>query len=231
MRSVSSRSFQAIQAVIFDMDGLLLDTERLFMSAYQQAANELGVDFPEELYQQMIGHRADSSQQILRDHAVVGEHADEIIDTARRYYYTAIETKGIPLRPGVEETVAYCESEGLPMAVATSTHKGLALTKLKLVGLLDRFTGVVSGDEVEYGKPAPDIYIAAGKMLGVDITNCLVLEDSPPGLKAARAAGALAIFIPDLLPENDDTRAIAKHVYYSLTDFLEAFKRQRSQPE
>ncbi|WOO41262.1 HAD family phosphatase [Rubellicoccus peritrichatus] len=224
---MSSNSFQAIQAVIFDMDGLLLDTERLFMAAYQQAANELGLDFPEELYQSMIGHRADSSQQILRDGIAVGEHADEIIDAARRYYYTAIETKGIPLRPGVEETIEYCEREGLPMAVATSTHKALALIKLKHVGLLDRFTAVVSGDEVEHGKPAPDIYLAAGKLLDIDITRCVVLEDSPPGLKAARAAGALAIFIPDLLPDSDDTRAIAKHVYYSLNDFLEAFKKGR----
>lgn len=219
--------FSKIQAVIFDMDGLLLDTERLFLKAYQQAANELGIDLPESLYLNMLGHRADASQSILRQGLATGAPIEEIIDYARRYYYRAIEQDGIPLRPGAVETVAYCRQQELPIAVATSTHRALAHTKLERAGLLKCFQAVVSGDEVEHGKPAPDIYLAAAQQLSTPPSGCLVLEDSPPGLQAARAASTQPVLIPDLYIHNSETEQFAAAVYTSLNHFLESFSAAR----
>ncbi len=217
-------NFPPVKAVIFDMDGLLLDTERLFKNAYMMAANEFGLDFPEEIYHRMIGHRADASQAILRENFSQDAPIEEIIDAARRYYYTLIEKGGIPLRPGVAETLDYFDGLELPMALATSTHRELALAKLRSVHLLNRFTAVVSGDEVEHGKPAPDIYLEAGQRVCTPPENCLVLEDSPTGLKAAHAAGMIAVHVPDLLPPTEETQAIAFAAFESLTDFLQAYR-------
>lgn len=216
--------FPPIKAVIFDMDGLLLDTERIFMSAYQMAANELGYDLSEKVYTKMIGHRADSSQAILRASFDADAPVDEIIDSARRYYYTLLEKGGIPLRPGVEAVLDYFSALDIPMAVATSTHRDLALTKLKSVHLLNRFTAVVSGDEVENGKPAPDIYLEAARLVDTLPAQCLVLEDSPTGLRAAHAAGMVPVHIPDLQPSTSLTESIAFAVFPSLIDFLTAYK-------
>lgn len=222
---------KSLQAVVFDMDGLMLDTERLFRRAYQQAAMENGYHLPDELYARMIGHRADSSQRILREGLGEAAPCDEIIEGARRHYYQLIERGGIPLRPGLLELLDYLEEESLPRAVATSTHYELACIKLKAVGLLSRFSGVVSGDQVPHGKPAPDIYLEAAKLLGVDPTHTLALEDSPAGLTSAHRAGMVAFLIPDLMEPDESITSIADGIFPGLLEvksYLQEVRSKRS---
>lgn len=218
-----SPDFRKVRAIIFDMDGLLLDTERLFLKAYTQAANELGVDLPEALYLQMVGHRADASQAILKAGLPDSAPVQEIIDSARRTYFSLLE-KGVPLRPGALAVLEYCNQRQLPLAVATSTHHALATSKLERAGLLDLFVSVISGDQVEMGKPAPDVYLKAADTLSIPPKECLVLEDSPPGIQSAKAANTMAVLIPDLIPVNDDSRRDAAVVFESLVQFLHMFR-------
>ncbi len=209
------------------MDGLMLDTERLFRRAYQQAAMEVGVHFPDELYAEMIGHRADSSQRILREGLGPGVPHEEIIEGARRHYYALLEKDGVPVRPGLLETLDYLDEVSMPRAVATSTHAGLTQSKLTAAGLSARLPVVVSGDQVENGKPSPDIYLRAAELLELDPIHCLVLEDSATGLEGAHRAGMMPVLIPDLREPTDRMREHAACIYSSLHDFAEAFRRGR----
>lgn len=216
-----------VRGVIFDMDGLLLDTERLFKRAYQKAATQHGIVLDDEIYDQMIGLRSDASQRVLREQLGPEAPSAAIIEGARHNYYMQIEEEGIPLRPGVPEFFSYIEELGFPKAVATSTHHELAMIKLRVVGLIDRVVGVVSGDQVAHGKPEPDIYLEAAKLIGLPPEDCLALEDSPPGVVAARKAGCVTVMVPDLQAPNDITRSMANFIYDSLFDVMAALKAAR----
>ncbi len=217
-----------VQGVIFDMDGLLLDTERLFKKAYQRSASQHGIVLEDSVYDMMIGLRSDASQRVLREQLGPNAPSAAIIEGARHYYYMQIEEEGIPLRPGVLEMFDYVESLGFPMAVATSTHHELAMIKLRVVGLLERVVGIVSGDQVAKGKPEPDIFLAAAKLIGVPPENCLALEDSPPGVIAARKAECVTIMVPDLQAPNAVTRSMANFIHASLHEVVEALKEARA---
>ncbi|MBC2596218.1 HAD family phosphatase [Ruficoccus amylovorans] len=219
--------FKHIRGVIFDMDGLMLDTERLFRRAYQQAAMEVGVDFPDELYAAMIGHRADSSQRIMREGLGADAPCEEIIEGARRHYYALLEKGGVPIRPGLLDTLDYLDEISLPRAVATSTHEGLSRSKLTATGLIKRLPVIVSGDQVPNGKPAPDIYLRAAELLGLAPEDCLVLEDSPTGLEGAYRAGMMPVLIPDLQTPTALMREQAAFIFPSLREFAAAFRQGR----
>ncbi|MGE9293577.1 MAG: HAD family hydrolase [Puniceicoccales bacterium] len=219
--------FKHIRGVIFDMDGLMLDTERLFRQAYQQAAMEVGVDFPDALYASMVGRRADTSQRILREGLGPDAPHEDIIEGARRHYYTLLEKGGVPIRPGLLITLNYLDEVEMPRAVATSTHSGLTASKLTGSGLIKYFTVVVSGDQVEHGKPAPDIYLRAAELMGVEPEHCVVLEDSAAGLEGSHRAGMMPVLIPDLLEPTAAMQEHAAHIFPSLTEFAAAFRRER----
>lgn len=222
------RKLKTVKAVVFDMDGLMLDTERLFRRAYQQAAMENGYDLSDELYARMIGHRADSSHRILREGLGESAPCDDIIEGARRHYYQLIERGGIPLRPGLIELLDYLDQESLPRAVATSTHYELACIKLKAVGLLPRFFGVVSGDQVKHGKPAPDIYLEAARLLSVEPGETLALEDSAAGLTSAHRAGMITFLIPDLMVPDEKTTRMANAVFSGLLEVKSCLQEARA---
>lgn len=222
-----STRMRSCKAILFDMDGLMLDTERIYMRAYQQAGLEHGLVIADDLYLEMIGFRANASHEILRRGLGPGAPIEEIIEAARRHYYAQIERNGVPLRPGLKELLDYLHGEKLPLAVATSTHYDLARRKLEAVGLLKSFVGIVSGDQVPQGKPAPDIFLAASKLVGCPISECLVLEDSPIGVQAAHESGAYVVLIPDLKHPTREMRALADEIYPSLDAFLREFRNQR----
>lgn len=207
-----------IQGVVFDMDGLLLDTERIYRVLFQALTREHGYELSDAGYLRMVGHRIDTSKAVLAEEIGTWEPVDAIFDELTARYHHFIATEPVPTRPGARELIDLLRQRGIPLALATSTHRHLTDAKLRNAGLSDVFALSVCGDEVTRGKPHPDPYLKAVSGLGLRPEQALALEDSPTGLTAAATAGLFTILVPDLLPATEHTRAIAGMVLPSLTE-------------
>jgi HAD superfamily hydrolase (TIGR01509 family) len=192
------------QAVLLDMDGLLLDSEMVYRQLWHQAVADQGLDLAPVGYDQFVGQPVGACDRLL-------SQALPTLDLVafRRWvndgWRQRLASGDLPVKPGVAALLDRLDQIGLPRLVVTSTARPMAVAKLRAVGLADRLPGLVTGDEVVNGKPAPDIYLEAARRLAVDPARCLALEDSPNGMRAARAAGCHAIMVPDLIacPEPD----------------------------
>lgn len=212
---------QDLRAVVFDMDGLLLDSEAIFKLAWKHAAGVGGYDLPDDVFYRMIGRTREDSNRILVEAfggKCVPENFSHEVDTFHDRY---VRENGIPLKAGVEEILDWCDARGLPRAVATSTYEPLATPRLAETGLLPRFSIAVFGDHVSRGKPNPDIYLRAAERLGVEPSQCLALEDSYNGVRAARAAGMTIYMVPDLLRPTAEMVETAHGIFPSLHAVVE----------
>lgn len=202
-----SRHPRRPQAVIFDMDGLMLDTEPLAARAWIDAAQALGVPFDEAVNPRLIGRNFPDCRTIIGEHHGDGYPVDELMRAWHGAYDAIVEREGLAFKPGLLELLAWLEATAIPKAVATSTRRSRAEAKLARTGLLPRFATLVGGDEIARGKPAPDIFLEAAARLAVDPAACTVLEDSEPGMRGAIAAGMAAIMVPDLLGPSESLLA------------------------
>lgn len=197
-----------IKGVIFDMDGLMFDTERLSKQGWLAAAEQLDYPITEEMIDHIRGTNTAYSKQLFLE--TYGTAVD--YDLARKartdYVNEIIHKKGVPIKKGLKELLSYLNNNHIPCAVATSTHRKLATEYLKMAGVYDSFTEVIFGDEVSRGKPDPEIFLKAADKLGVSPKECIVLEDSPHGIRAGFAAGASVVAIPDLTPITGEMRSL-----------------------
>jgi HAD superfamily hydrolase (TIGR01509 family) len=187
-----------VEAVLFDMDGLLLDTEVIYIEAMQQAARSLDREMALDFCHSMVGVPERECSRMIEAYYGQGFSIEEF---RGRFYglLRGLLEAGIPLKAGVVELLDFLADRGLPLAVATSSARSTAERHLAKAGLLDRFTALATRDDVEHPKPHPDIYLEAARRLGVPSERCIAFEDSNIGLEAAHAAGAMAFMVPDLL--------------------------------
>lgn len=209
---------QAFAALLFDMDGLMIDTEALSAQAWRQAGEKLGITLPETVLAGMVGLASDRCADYLQQTLPALDTRD-LLQAARQLYHRALYEAPIPLKPGIESLLQWCEARQVPRAVATATQRQLADIKLSLSGLAPYFRHSVCGDEVAHSKPAPDVYLKAAALLEVPPTACIVLEDSPYGAQAALAAGMRVIIVPDMAPAPPQ---IAKQALAVCQDLLAA---------
>ena len=205
-------------AVIFDMDGLMLDTERLAPRAWVEAAASLSVEFDLALTQPMVGRNFRDCQAIIIDRYGPAYPTADLMRAWHVAYDAIVDREGIALKPGLLDLLDWLEARRIPKAVATSTRRDRAQAKLANTALLSRFVALVGGDEVARGKPEPDIFLAAAARLGEAAQHCLVLEDSEPGVRAALAAGMTPIMVPDLHAPSADLVALEPLILESLAD-------------
>jgi HAD superfamily hydrolase (TIGR01509 family) len=216
--------------VVFDMDGLLLDTERLSRRAWLAGGADLGVELPLSALTSIIGRRRPEVEAEFRAAlgddfpvtALYARHAEHYLGQLRTIAPSELR------KPGLLPLLDWLDSAGLPVAIATSTLAEGAAEKLQLAELADRFPVVVTGEQVARSKPAPDIFLEAARRLGVPPTACAAFEDSDLGLEAALAAGMVAIAIPDLKPLPGEITTRVHAVLPSLTHATAVLERLRA---
>ena len=204
------------EAVVFDMDGLMLDSERAINACMARASRELGHDLPDTLWLQMIGGGDGLCRRLLCER--IGAEATDVLLERSELMYDAVADAGIDHRPGIVDLLELLVARGIPRAVATSTRRPLAMRKLAAAGLLPYFDAVCTSSDVGKPKPSPEVYLLAAQKLGVEPARCLVLEDSPTGVRAALAAGMTPIQVPDMLEPDDEVRALRHRIVASLGD-------------
>ncbi len=210
-----------IKAVIFDLDGLMLDTERIAEPAWRGAMSKFGFDISDNDFQKMIGITPKDASILLT--GIFGESFiyDDIRELALEYYYKSIAKNGIPHKDGLINLLDYLDKMNIPKAIATSTVREFADHKLTIAQIKHRFEHITCGDDVDNGKPSPDIFLKAAKKINMKPDDCLVLEDSRNGIIAAHAAGMKAVMIPDTLAPCEITKKLAHKILPSLNDVIE----------
>lgn len=183
-------------AVIFDMDGLMLDTEQMMRPCFQRAAVDIGCPVPDGLYDSLIGIGSADTFAILAERFGAAFRQREFEERLRELWHHRLAA-GVPHKPGLSALLTLLERRGIPMAVATSTDASDAELCLRTAALWERFRTVVTGDQVPNGKPAPHIYLEAASRLRVEPERCVALEDSNNGVLAASRAGMRVLMVPD----------------------------------
>ncbi len=208
----------AHRAVIFDLDGLMVDTERVALECWLESARVSGWEISRETCLALVGLDQRESRQALLDRMGGRFPLAEVSAHGRERYLQRLRSEGVALKPGLTELLDWLAARAVPVAVATSTQHALAMEKLALAGLAARFETIVCGDQVPRGKPAPDVYREAVLRIDVDPARCIALEDSEIGLRAAHAAGLACIVVPDLLPPSPEFEPLAHAIVPSLHD-------------
>ncbi len=206
-----------ISGAVFDMDGLLLDTERVVCAAWDRAADEVGFTDVERAKRSCLGcNEASTRAFFLRSY---GEDFDyqTFRDLTRKYAHEVLDVH-VPVKKGAAEILANLRAQGIRLAVASSTREATVRDQLDRAGLLQYFDAVVTGDMVTNGKPHPEIFLKAADALGLKPEECIAFEDSKNGIRSAYRAGMYPIQIPDLIPVSTETRALSWKYFSSLTE-------------
>lgn len=205
--TISLGNARLVEAVIFDMDGLLVDTEKLSMRALAAAACSMGVDVPEAFRHSLTGVPTGQCRRMAGGHGGPGFPVQAYFDSADRYMSEAIEAGELRPKPGVRELLAWLEEQRVPKAVATRSGRAKAEHHLWMAGIYRYFDTVVTRDDLDHGKPHPDAYLCAAERLGAPPSQCLALESSQDGVRAAQGAGMLVVMVPDALGPTSEMQA------------------------
>lgn len=215
-----------ICAVIFDMDGVLIDTEKHYNAAWCQAATEAGFPFTREHALLLRSCEAKEGEKLMQgifgpsfDYYAIRERRRELVRERLAQY-------GLEKKPGVEETLRFLRAKGIKTAVATATALDITKSHLTTIGVCDLFDSIVSAKNVAHGKPEPDVYLYACEQIGERPQDCMAVEDSPNGIIAAYRAGLRTVMVPDLTQPDEE---LTKYLYAcvnSLSDLCELVDKE-----
>lgn len=222
---MNDRIYPPIRGIVFDMDGLIFDSERVVQRSWESAGNELGIPHMGAHIYHTVGFNRQRRTQYFREHIGADFPDDIFAEKARVKFREIVDREGLAMKPGVRELFEYAKDRGIRLAVATSSRKAYACGLLQTHNLMQFLDGYVTGDMVSQGKPDPEIYRTACHVIGVEAKEALALEDAPSGIRAAVSAGMRAIVIPDLVAPGPDIEKMAWYKFETLFDVLALLKR------
>lgn len=212
-----------VKGIIFDMDGLLFDTESIYCEANLVVADKYDIPFTKETYARFIGI---SDEEVWAElHKMYADHGEEtvqkFIDESWGMAHDRFKTGEVDLKPGVHELLAYLEEKEIPRVLASSNVRPVIEILLEHAGIRDKFSDIISAEDVKFAKPDPEIFVIAAERLGMSSEDCLVLEDSKNGILAAEGAGVPVVMVPDIVPPTAELREKTEAVFTSLHDVIE----------
>jgi len=208
-----------VKGVIFDMDGLMFDTERISQISYDYIEKKLGIDLRTGL-PDVMGMSLKQVKQIQMEHFGPDFDFDKIREMRMAFRDAYIAEHGLPVKPGLRELVAYLRRRGLKWTIATSTGSQVTKNNLDITGLREEFPLMICGDMVEKSKPDPQIFYIASELLGTLPRETVVLEDSYNGIRAAAAGGFIACMIPDLEQPDEEISSLITRKFDTLLDVI-----------
>lgn len=205
-----------MRGAIFDMDGILFDTERIYQETWREVASEMGKTLPYEFTLAVSGAAKEAVFRAVSKYYETDDPEGVVSEVYERMRLK--QEQPLPIKPGVIEILKGFRDGGAGIAVASSTYHEQVRKNLERNGLLPYFDAVVSGDEVRHTKPDPEIFLTAAEKIGVPPEECYVFEDSFNGIRAAHAAHSSAVMVVDLMEPDEEIRGIADYVFHSMTE-------------
>lgn len=219
-----------IAAVIFDMDGVILDTENLVRRCWRALGPQYHMPDADALYIAQTGTTHAYLEQLLRTRCGADFPVGAFLADISKRFHAIEAADGIPVKPGAPETLRALSQCGLRIGLASSTRQPIVEQELMRAGLLNAFDYVLGGDRIAHSKPAPDIYLAACRALDVPPSRAVAVEDSYNGIRAAAAAGMIAVMVPDQLPPTHEMHTLCRAVLPSLHPLTDCIAQWNVQP-
>ena len=213
-------------ALIFDMDGVILDTEQLVRRSWNLAAQDYGAANSDPVFLLTVGTTRKHTCDILREHYGTDFPAEEFNTALSKIYHEIEAVEGVPVKPGARELLEWAKQSGFPVGLASSTRQPIVERELGRENLLQYFDYVLGGDRIARSKPFPDIYETACREMQVQPSNAFAIEDSYNGIRSAHAAGMMPVMVPDLLPPTEEMQQLSREIFASLREFHVFLEKQ-----
>ncbi len=215
-----------MKAVVFDMDGILFDTEIVCMKAWMAVAGKNGLPDMDKIFPKCIGLNSNDSRRIVM--AAYGEDFDypHFRQEAADWFQAYLKENGLPVKPGAPELLDWLQGTDCRVGLASSTRSTSVFGHLERSGFGKYFKAVITGDMVEHSKPRPDIYLLACRELGVEPEEAYAIEDSPNGIRAAHAAGMRPVMVPDMIAPDDEMRKLSFLIRTDLFEVLDYLRKE-----
>lgn len=211
-------------AVILDMDGLILDTEKTYFQAWRQAANNMGFTLTDTFCQTLTGQPYQKVEQMISKELGTTFQIEKFRSLSSKYWYDHVHANGIEVKHGFNSLMEVFRRFNIPYCLATNSYFDNAVECLQLAGIMDEFAEIVARDQVLNAKPAPDNFLQAAIRLNIAIEKCMVVEDSKVGLQAGKSSGAFVVFIPSGGVDQHSSGALILENLAQLAEMIERKK-------
>lgn len=215
------------KAVIFDMDGLIFDSERLVLDCWEKVGKKYGIAGIREVFTECIGTNKEKTKEIVLTHYGSSFRYDEFRKEASVLFQEFVREKGLPVKKGVRELLQYLKEKEVPVGLASSTRLAVVEEELQQAGLYDYFQVVMGGDLLRRSKPEPDIYLMTCEKMRVEPENAYAIEDSYNGIRSAYSAGMIPVMVPDMLAATEEMKEKSIAVFDDLLQVLQYFEEER----
>lgn len=213
--------------IIFDMDGVLFDSEQLVLRSWKEVAGLNGIDGIEDIFQKCIGTNHEATRQIVLDHFGPRFPYDEFREEASQIFTNYVRQYGMPMKSGVDDLLSYLKEQHYKIGLASSTRREKVMEQLEMTGIIGYFEQIICGDMVKKSKPDPEIFLICCEKLGGTPENTIVIEDSYNGIRAAYTAGMIPVMVPDMLEADEEMHEKAETIQPCLSEVKEWIKKKR----